>query len=400
VRTADLSRSKPPEWAWQDRIVLGSLNLVVGVEGAGKGTLACWVFAKLTRGELPGSLAGKPVSVAIVGDEDGFDAVWSPRLHAAGANLERVHLIERDDGGLIELAADRERLSAIVGELGVRLLYLDQLTDNLGATVDDWKAKSVRHALAPARQLAGETECAVLGSLHPNKSGASFRQVMAGSAAFNALSRSSLLLALHPDDPELRVVTRAKGNLAAVPDAVEFAIAGHKFAANGFSFDVPKAVDFSTSDLTTDDLLTRPAPTGEARADARVVVAGWLADGNWQEASKIIADCEGKGIYKRAAQRAADDLGIEKEKRGFPAAAFWRLTGHRGDVLTDVPSVASVASTDLALEGRGVISDSEDTRRRVASVVATMDRPTLIAAVGRGEVSDEIAGARLAELSA
>lgn len=374
VRGADLSLSRPPEWAWQDRIVLGALNLIVGQEGAGKGTLACWVFAKLTRGKLPGSLYGEPVSVAIVGDEDGFDAVWTPRLHAAGADLERVKLVERGDGSLIEIAEDRERLSEVVGSAGARLLYLDQLTDNLGAAVDDWKAKQVRHALAPARQLARELDCAVLGSLHPNKSGATFRQLMSGSIAFNALSRSSLLLAEHPGDPERRVVTRAKGNLSAVPEAVEFAINGHTFDANGHTFDVPRAVNFATSALTTDDLLARPLPAGDARTDARTLIAEHLEDGNWHAAGPILDECEAKGIYRRAAQRAADDVGIDKEKRGFPASAFWRLSRHRDDALCAVTSVASVASEDLALErsdDRGDREDSNDSEISVASAVTT-----------------------------
>jgi AAA domain len=380
VRTADLALSRPPEWAWRDRIVLSALNLIVGQEGAGKGTLACWVFAKLTRGELPGSLHGEPVSVAIVGDEDGFDAVWTPRLHAANADLSRVKLIERGDGSLIELAADRERLAEAVNAFGVRLLYLDQLTDNLGAAVDDWRAKQVREALAPARQLARELNCAVLGSLHPNKSGASFRQLMSGSIAFNALSRSSLLLAEHPEDPDRRVVTRAKGNLSAVPEAVEFGITGHTFTANGHTFDVPRATGFSTSALTTEDLLSpaSPAPVGDARAGAREMVAEALDDGDWHRASDLIARCEEQGVYKRAVQRAADDLGVEKAKRGYPARALWRLpqpeTTPEMTALSSVASVApvtSVASVEMALESRGDMNDTDDRGASVTSGVTT-----------------------------
>jgi hypothetical protein len=372
VRAADLALSKPPEWAWQDRIVLSALNLIVGQEGAGKGTLACWAFSQLTRGKLPGSLYGRPVSVAIVGDEDGFDAVWTPRLHAANADLERVKLVERGDGSLIELAADRERLSVIVDEFEIRLLYLDQLTDNLGAAVDDWRAKQVREALAPARQLARELNCAVLGSLHPNKSGASFRQLMSGSIAFNALSRSSLLLAEHPEDPDRRVVTRAKGNLSAAPEAVEFAIEGHTFEANGHTFNVPRAVGFATSTLTTDDLLARPAPVGEVRTGARDLVAEWLDDGDWHAASEIIADAEAKDVYKRAVQRAADDLGVEKTKRDYPARSYWRLARQETTTLSPVTPVTPVTSGNPALIDRGDMSDTDDGDSSVTSTVAAV----------------------------
>jgi AAA domain-containing protein len=361
VHTADLALSRPPEWAWADRIVLSALNLIVGVEGSGKGTLACWIFAKLTRGELPGNLYGIPSTVAIVGDEDGFGDVWTPRLHAAGAQLDRIKLIERGDGSLVELAADRERLADVVSAEDIRLLYLDQLTDNLGAAVDDWKAKPVREALAPARQLARELNCAVLGSLHPNKGGGSFRQLVSGSVAFNALSRSSLLLAEHPEDAERRILVRGKGNLSAEPDAVEFEIEGHKFEANGHKFNVPRAVAFTTSTLTSEDVLSRPAapvPAGEARTDARELIATALADGEWHEAGPIIAECECAGSYKRAAQRAANDLGIEKERRGFPATSHWRLPRQEMTHCTSVADVATVTSVETAQIDR---DDSEDT---------------------------------------
>ncbi len=108
VRPADLGRSAPPRWAWQHRVVLGYLNLLLGNEGVGKGTLVAWLIARLTRGELPGDLRGRPVGVGVLGDEDSFDDVWTPRLHAAGADLTRVVQIERPDGGFVNIREDRE----------------------------------------------------------------------------------------------------------------------------------------------------------------------------------------------------------------------------------------------------------------------------------------------------
>ena len=87
VTGADLSRSRPTRFAWDKRIAIGGLNLMIGNEGAGKGTLTAWLIAGLTRGELPGDLFGRPVGVAVLGDEDDFDSVWTPRLHAVGADL-------------------------------------------------------------------------------------------------------------------------------------------------------------------------------------------------------------------------------------------------------------------------------------------------------------------------
>jgi hypothetical protein len=87
VSRADLSKSKPPKFAWKWRIVLANLNLLIGTEGVGKGTLVAWMIAKWTCGELPGDLHGTPINVGVICDEDSWDDVWTPRLKAAGADL-------------------------------------------------------------------------------------------------------------------------------------------------------------------------------------------------------------------------------------------------------------------------------------------------------------------------
>ncbi len=66
-------------------VPLGLPSLVVGEESIGKGTVMAWIVAKATRGELDGDLAGEPVNVLIVGDEDGFESVWAPRVHERAA---------------------------------------------------------------------------------------------------------------------------------------------------------------------------------------------------------------------------------------------------------------------------------------------------------------------------
>jgi hypothetical protein len=198
------------------------------------------MFARLTRGELPGDLAGQPAMVGIIADEDSFDSVWTPRLHVAGAHFDYIRHIERVDGWTVDLSEDREGLKLAAELENVRVLYLDALLDNLGVNVDDWRTKQVRAALQPARSLASEFDIAVIGSMHPNKRADNFRQLVSGAAAFNALSRSSLLLAEHPDDDSRRVLARGKGNLSMAPRAMEFDIDSARFTANGHDFNEPR----------------------------------------------------------------------------------------------------------------------------------------------------------------
>jgi AAA domain len=381
VRQADLSRAEPPRWAWQQRIVLGYLNLLLGNEGVGKGTLVAWLVARITRGELPGDLHGKCVTVGILGDEDSFDGVWTPRLHAAGADLSRVRQLERPDGGFVNLREDRDKLHSAVSTERIGVLFFDQLLDNLGVGVDDWRNKAVRDALQPLRAIARALDVAAIGCLHPNKRADSFRQLVAGAPAFNAVSRSSLLLAEHPDDTDRRVLVRGKGNLAATPRAVEFELASYQFEANGHTFDVPCAVDFATSHLTADDLIVQPTEmpvAGAPRTSARELIAEALADGDWHLAAPILAACEQEGIVKRAAERAAKDLGVEKQRTSdFPAKSQWRHP-HTSSAET-VGTVATVESgvQELALNGSNDRYDTYDSLPTRDTPVATGSGLTL-----------------------
>jgi len=368
VRGADLGRAQPPRWAWADRVVIGYLNLLLGNEGIGKGTLIAWLIARLTHGDIPGDLRGQPVAVGVLGDEDSFDDVWTPRLHAAGADLARVVQIERPDGGFVNVAEDRDKLADVVRHKQLRVLYFDQLLDNLGAGTDDWRQKSVRDALQPLRALARELDISALGCLHPNKRADSFRQLIAGAPAFNSVSRSSLLLAQHPDDESLRVLVRGKGNLSQAPIAIEFQITSHRFEANGHEFKVPLADGFREGDLTVDDLLgNEPAVKEHSKvADAADIITSLLArDGDWHPAKPIYDACAGEEIDDRTVKRAKQRLGIEHRRaRTFKAPTEWRWPTQdtHGTSAESVPTVPSVPSANSPNPSRGSTEDTRDTQ--------------------------------------
>ena len=312
----------------------GRMNFLLGNEGVGKGALLAYLIAKWTLGELEGDLKGTRVHVGIVGDEDDLDQVWTPRLYAAGADLDRVHQLTRLDGSPVVIGADRDQIAAKVTELGISVLYFDQLLDNLGADVDDWRQKQVREAVAPLRAMARELDIAVLATLHPNKRGKTFRELMSGTPAFNALSRSSLLLAQHPEDETRRVLARGKGNLSERPVVLEFVISSHVFPANGFEFNVPLVSDVRNSDLDLEDLIDVPAKQGVTKiATATELIEAMLPrDGLWHEAKPIYEAMAALEISESTTREAKDQLGVEHRRVGqrVDHRVEWRWTPKRG----------------------------------------------------------------------
>jgi hypothetical protein len=333
IRGADMSRAEPFKWAWDQRILLGYLNLTMGEEKIGKGNLAAWVAARITRGELPGDLAGEPSLVAFVGDEDSWDGVWTPRLKAAGADLDLCkHIVEGTDGVFdVTRADDIAALGAYVQSSGVALVYFDQLLDNLGDT-DSWKDKQVRNALAPLRQCAAQTESAMMMSLHPNKRQGSFRQRLSGTPAFNALSRSSMLVAEHPLDSGRRVAVRATGNYSEEPPGFEFRIQQVTVKGKRNQPIVTSRIvdEGDTYEVRYRDVLdasiARGRGLGGQVGHARTLLEEILADGQSHDVKDVFAQLAEHGIPSHIAQRASSALGVIKLRTNeFPARSMWKL---------------------------------------------------------------------------
>jgi AAA domain-containing protein len=325
TRAAHLSRVRPIRWAWERRLPLGYLSLLLGAEGVGKGTVAAWIIARATRGQLPGDLAGCPARVLLVGDEDSFDSVIVPRLYAAGADLTRVDtLSEEDDDELLDLRRDGAQLRELVVEGCYRLIYLDALLDVLGVDTDDWRAKAVRDALRPLRRTVRELDVSVLASVHPNKGQRnSFRDLVSGSFAFNASSRSSLLLAPHPDDDDRRVLVRGKGNLSAAPPSFEFALQGRDLEINGHGFSLPIVADPCEGDLTVEDII-KPEREAPVR-DTLIEQIDQLGTGEVQTRADI-ARAVGKEPDDRSVGRTLDKL-EEQDRWEKVGRGKWRRIG-------------------------------------------------------------------------
>ncbi len=296
----------------------------------GKGTLMRYLIARMTLGKLDGDFRTEPIHVGIIGDEDDFNKVWTPGLQVVGADFEYVHYIDRPDFGYIELDADQDRIAAVVREFEIHFLYLDQLSDNLGVKVDDWRRKQMRDALRPARAVARELDVAVTGALHPNKRGNTFRELISGSPAVNEVSRSSLWLTTRPDDPERRVLVRGKGNLSAAPSAVEFDIKEYRIKHHEYLLKGPM-VDLASvnhTDLTKDELIGQDVQGAESltKADrAKQLIAELLPNDGRQHLARTIIDAgEKEGIQYLTLYRAAKKVGVVFGKEeDSQARALW-----------------------------------------------------------------------------
>ena len=283
LRSPDPATARRVAFAWQRRIPIGKVSLVVGNEGVGKGLTIAYLASRWSHGKLQGDFYGEPINVLVVGDEDALDDTWTPRLFAAEADISHLKFQAEGDAEIdFTDPADIEYLRSLVRSYEIRVVVFDALLDHLGdAGTDEYKPKAVRNALRPLRRLAAEEQIAAVGSMHPRKGRVlTFRDLVANSHQVNAASRSSLLIAPHPDDPELRVLAWGKGNHAGLVPTLEFRIEPHDFLIEGRPFREVRAVDWEESEVTLEGAVSAStgAPGRPRHEEKRNAVLAALSD--------------------------------------------------------------------------------------------------------------------------
>lgn len=225
------------QWLWKGRVPYGKVTLFEGQPGEFKSGASLDVAARVTCGRampdgaVPERGAGNAL---IISAEDAIHDTIAPRLKAAGVDPQRVRVFtlhRDDDGNIVPLTIpdDLRRLKATVEEHDIHLVIVDPLVAFLAEKVDSHNDASVRRAMGPLTLFAEETGAAVIGIRHLNKGvGLAAIDRGGGSVGIGGAARSTLIFAPHPDResfPDLRVMARTKGNLAALPPALGYTVA-------------------------------------------------------------------------------------------------------------------------------------------------------------------------------
>lgn len=316
------SRIKPEkvEYAWAEYMPLGALTIGAGYQGLGKSTLCCKLAADLTRGELEGDLSGEASSVVIASTEDSASTTLVPRLMAARADLDKVHIVSIGGaaGKMLTIPKDVELLEKVVETLGARVLMLDPLLSFVD--LDSHNEQKVRRALAPVARLADEQGLAVLGLMHLNKrQGADALSRIMGSNAFTALPRSVLLLGAERDDETRLHLIHIKSNLGARGPSLACHIDGKVVKHDRESFPTSQFIIDGVSEATSHDVLEDPESSADRteQDDARDWLVDRLRNGR-APVQIVIAEAKKAGINRRTLYRAQKKLTKQGRLRSAP----------------------------------------------------------------------------------
>lgn len=323
---------EPVEWLWKPRIPLRKLTILEGHPGVGKSTITHEIAAAVSTGRaLPGDddaegLAGQ---VLILTAEDGVADTVRPRLEAAGADLQNVHVVravcyEGSTARDPELPGDIEALTGPIMEYaGTRLVIVDPLSAFLAGKTDTYKDHDIRRALAPLARVADDFHIAILVVRHLTKA-TSGPAILAGGGSIGIIgaARSSLLAAVDPEDEKRRVLAVVKANLAAKPPSLSYAIAPATIYRNEDEAIETSRIRWLGESAHSADALIQASRDHEARGELEEAI-DWLkaqlADGP-KEKKPLVRQALAAGIATRTLERAKEKLSVVHKRKGFGEA--------------------------------------------------------------------------------
>ena len=304
-------QSQEIEWLWYPFIPYGKLTIIQGDPGDGKTTMVLNLAAKLSKGEALGEnmKVTEPVNVIYQTAEDGLADTVKPRLELAGADCERIIVIDESDKSLSMVD---ERLEEAIVRTGARLLILDPIQAYLGGGMDMNRANEARDMTKKLGALAEKTKCAIILIGHMNKASgnkAAYRGM--GSIDFFAVARSVLLVGRVEGEPNTRAVVQIKNYLAAFGHPKAFALSEEGFQWIG---------DY---EITVDEVLGGIAPKANKMELAKQMLRELAETQNAVLSNEIFDRPEELGISKRTLENAKKELGIRARK--INNAWYWEL---------------------------------------------------------------------------
>lgn len=337
LTTIALVQPESVRWLWRGRIVLGMLNLTAGEPGLGKSTLTYYLAAEVSRGDLDGDLYTHPADVLIVTYEDHIASVVRPRLEAAGADLERVHVLgvkEDDTEALLTFPGDLELIRQAIERTNARLLVVDPIVASLPSEINSHRDQDVRRVLAPLAQLAERYDTAVDVVMHVNKSQAKhFFQRVGGSIGFTGAVRSALLVARDPADPDgergpRRVLAHGKCNVG--PEMASLLLEIERVQLTE-EIETSRLRFLGECEASTTELL------GAADEDQRTELdeaCDWLAgelEGGKRKSEEVSRGARAVGISEPTLRRARKRLKVRSTREGFGEQGVWYVQLPEGD---------------------------------------------------------------------
>jgi hypothetical protein len=327
-----LVESRKQEFLDDDRLIpIGAPTMFVGKGGEGKSSLALDFVARISNGTLEGRYLGLPRNVVLITHEDDPATQLKPRLVAAKANLDCVHMVKvsHESEGMVahdvpSLTRDMALIQEAVEVTAAALVVVDPLSSTIDGNLD--KVQDVRRALNPLAQLAQEHNLAMICIAHTRKGQSTMSDATSGSHAFRDVARSLLMFA-RDNETGNRIVTVDKASYSRNQDhSFAFALDSVEVPTDdGSSTDVARVRMLGRSELSVSDIWQRDYGDSKNTSEA----GAWLRDhlfeaGGSAPSAAVMSAGQEAGFSKSTLQRARRSI-ADTARDGFQGTSVWTL---------------------------------------------------------------------------
>lgn len=388
VQKASEIKLKQLDYFWHDRLPFGQIIVAAGRPGGGKSTIMSDIVAHVTR-DLKGG--------AVLSNQEDAESVVRARLEAANADLDKVFMPTLG----YRFPNDLNLLALHIEKNDARVAIFDAAAQHLAVNMGN--DQDVRQALSPLAKLADATGCSMIFVTHVvkhfSKNAHPLTAIGGSGGGLPGAARSIFFVGPNPDNIQERACVWVKDQYRQVPAALTFEVEQYEVED-----DEQKIKAMTQRAILVDDaadidpvaVLTGKAKDddGGPRADKRAGAAEWLTvylSTGAKPAKDLRDDAAKQGISWATIRRSADDVGIEKYRKGFGKGSqlFWQLPdGH--------PALAE--ESDLDADAEGWITADMLTTDECQEVCSALETFFHIPAEDTAPLSDEDFEAGLASL--
>ena len=332
LTSMNMVESRKQEFMDDDRLIpIGAPTLFVGKGGEGKSSLALDYVARISNGTLEGRYLGLPRNVVLISHEDDPATQLKPRLVAAGAKLDCVHMVKvcNEFEGIVAhdvptLTRDMALIREAVEETAAALIVVDPLSSTIEGNLD--KVQDVRRALNPLAQLAQDYNLAMICIAHTRKGQSSLSDATSGSHAFRDVARSLMMFARDSETGN-RIVTVDKASYSQNQ--------GHSFAFALDSIEVPTDDGSSTevarvrmlgrSTLSVSDIWQRDYGDTRQTSDVKMWLSEFLLESGGSAPSAVVISAGEEAGFSKSSLQRARRLIADTVRDGFQGTSAWTL---------------------------------------------------------------------------